>query len=149
VHYRWHPARGAEIEVHYRERRGGEEVYVCTVAQDAGVVIPAWMFDSSLCASMVLGTRRVAAPALRELRTLVDELVGARLVVSSGRVAPEASDEQGPTQNTCAAQCPSDDNLVHNGSAAGRTSASRGAGARKPPSPPGRASAKPRSGAGR
>jgi hypothetical protein len=36
VHYPWHPARGSEIAVLYRERRGGEEVFVCVIAEDAG-----------------------------------------------------------------------------------------------------------------
>lgn len=31
VHYRWPPAHGRTSDVHYRDKRGGEEVFVCTL----------------------------------------------------------------------------------------------------------------------
>jgi hypothetical protein len=32
-------AHGSQIHVHYREKREGEEVFVCTIANDAAVVV--------------------------------------------------------------------------------------------------------------
>jgi hypothetical protein len=58
----------------YRERRGDEEVFVCVIADDAGVVIPAWMFDSVVCSGMTIGERRASIVALREVRRIVDEI---------------------------------------------------------------------------
>ncbi|WP_437896176.1 hypothetical protein [Sorangium sp. So ce124] len=72
----------------YREKRGGEEAFVCVFADDAGVVIPAWIFDRAACSEMTLGVRRVSIAALREARRLVDEIQSPTPIASSGRVAP-------------------------------------------------------------
>lgn len=94
VHYPWHPARGVEIEVHYREKRGGEDVYVCTIADDTGVVVPAWMFDQGFCSQLILGTRRTSTAALRELRGILDEIRSTIPSAPSGRVPQEVSDDE-------------------------------------------------------
>jgi hypothetical protein len=110
VHYPWHPAQGQEIVIHYREKRAGEEVFVCTVADEASVVIPAWMFDRAACARMQLGDRRVSIAALQQLRELLRELqcashVAQSVTVSSEECADEETLMQGPPQ---AAVGPSD-----------------------------------------
>lgn len=92
VHYPWHPARGSEVEVRYREKRGGEEVFFCPNADDVAIAIPAWMFDRPICSRMKLGARRTSLAALRELRSMLDELRSPTPITSSGRVASEESD---------------------------------------------------------
>lgn len=93
VHYPWHPAHGSTIDVHYREKRGGEDVLVCTLPNAAAaVVVPAWMFDRALCSRLTLGPRRASVPALREVRAVIDEVRSAKPTGSSGIVRPEEID---------------------------------------------------------
>jgi hypothetical protein len=66
--YPWHSAFDTEIDVAYEERRRGERVYVCVLANDSGVVIPAWMFDPAACAGLKLGAPRVCVAALDRRR---------------------------------------------------------------------------------
>ena len=82
----------SDITVHYREKRGKHEVFVCTFAQDAGVVIPAWMFDAAYCATLTLGDRRSSILALKELRELLDEMRAEPPTATPGIVAAEGSD---------------------------------------------------------
>lgn len=84
-------------------------MFVCTIAEDAGVIIPAWMFDAALCSRMTLGTRRASIVALRELRSIVDEIRSAFPTGSSGTVASEESDDKIkiPRAKT-SASCPPD-----------------------------------------
>jgi len=93
VHYPWHAAYGREVDVHYREKRGGEEVFVCTLPNaGAAVVVPAWMFDRAFCSGLKLGVRRVSTAALRDALSMVDEIRSAKPTGSSGTVLSEDSD---------------------------------------------------------
>lgn len=48
---------------------------MCTLpSAKAAVVVPAWMFDRAFCSRLTLGARRAAVGALRELRSILDEL---------------------------------------------------------------------------
>ena len=93
VHYPWHPAHGSEIDVHYREKRGGEEVFVCTLPNAAAaVVVPGWMFERRSCSGMILGPRRSSIGALREVRSILDEIRSAKANGSHGTLPSEESD---------------------------------------------------------
>ncbi len=70
VHHPWHPACGTTIDIQYREKRGGEEVFVCSIPHDAAVVVPAWMFDRAVCSRLTLGPPRAAVVALRKVRSI-------------------------------------------------------------------------------
>jgi len=94
VRYPWHPAYGKQIEIHYREMRRGEDVFVCTVAADAGVVIPAWMFDAVQCVHMTAGAPRVSLEALKELQSILTELRVDPALETSDIVASEVFDAE-------------------------------------------------------
>jgi len=99
VQYPWHPAYRDTIVVHYREKRGDCDVFVCTIAGDSGVVIPMWMFDRAICLHMTLGDRRASMAALQELRGILSELQAVVTTSASGTVASEESDDQDDPQN--------------------------------------------------
>jgi hypothetical protein len=65
VHYRWHPQFGTEIRIAYREQRRGEDVVVFETPNCSRTVLPAWMLDASVCATMTIGPPRAALYALR------------------------------------------------------------------------------------
>jgi hypothetical protein len=58
------------VAVLYSEKRAGAHRFVCTLADDSGVVIPAWMFDAAVCSRMTFGVRSpsIAAPIGNPLR---------------------------------------------------------------------------------
>lgn len=60
----------------------------------AAVVVPAWMFDRAFCSRLTLATRRAAVGALRELRSILDEILSAKPRELSGTVPSEDPDEQ-------------------------------------------------------
>jgi hypothetical protein len=94
VLYRWHPAFDSEIDVLYEEQRRGETVYVCLLPNDSGVVIPTWMFNAALCASMAVGAPRASLRALIEARVILTE-VG----FDYSRTAPERREEERADDN--------------------------------------------------
>jgi CubicO group peptidase (beta-lactamase class C family) len=56
VHYPWYPAKGVEVTVHYREKRGGQQALVRSFPDAiAAVVIPAGMFDRAMFDPFELG----------------------------------------------------------------------------------------------
>lgn len=75
VLYPWHPLYGQEVVV--RQARPGSRVLRCRVEADEtrdNREIPAWMFDSVLCARMVTTSQpQVSWAALVDLRRLLDE----------------------------------------------------------------------------
>jgi hypothetical protein len=94
VHHRSHPAYGAAIDVLYREKRGSGEVFVCTIADEAAVVVPAWMFDRAFCSRMTLGDRRASVEGLCGVRSILDAIRAAKPGESSGTVPSEVSDRK-------------------------------------------------------
>ena len=99
MQYPWHPAYGNTIVVHYREKRGDRDVFVCTIAGDSGLVIPIWMFDRAICLQMTLGERRASMAALQELRGVLSELQAVVTSSASGTVASEEADDPDAPQN--------------------------------------------------
>ena len=98
----------------YREKRSGEEVFVCLVADGTAIVIPAWMFDQAFCSRLKLGPPRVSTDALRELKGVLDEFREQTGVASAGTLASEVPDDEAlrsetPTQSrtNAAATCSS------------------------------------------
>ena len=91
VHDRWHPAHGSTIGIHYREKRRGEEVFVCTL-QNAGaaVVVPPWMVDRAFCSRLAVGPRCASVVSLRDVQFIRAENRRAKL---SGASRTEASEE--------------------------------------------------------
>lgn len=74
VYYPWHPAFGRIVPVLYRERRRGEEVAICEMADGSREVLPSWMLDAELCAVMNVGSPKASMKALSEVAAFLGEL---------------------------------------------------------------------------
>ena len=69
VHYRWHPQFGTEVTIAYREHRRGEDVAVFEIPDRSRTVLPAWMLDAGVCATMTDGRPRASLDSLFELHS--------------------------------------------------------------------------------
>ena len=71
VYYPWHPYHGRRVRAHYSEQRAGGRVVHVEDKPGIVTVLPEWMLDASICASMQLGMPRVSVDCLRDLHRLL------------------------------------------------------------------------------
>lgn len=109
VRYQWHPDFGRDVVIRYRERRRGEQVFVCVGANDTSEVIPAWMFDAAVCANQKLDVPQVNLAALEDLRGLLSALASDPAVttkqVSTRETPHEKQQTNGYHQTGVAPDC--------------------------------------------
>jgi hypothetical protein len=82
VEYRWHPLFGEKVPLIRRTGRLGSDVVHVEVRRGLSRELPPWMFDSTVCKAMTLGSPQVEVASLNELRAVLDSLSA---VGSSGR----------------------------------------------------------------
>lgn len=86
-----------EINIAYREHRGGEDVAVVEGPDGSRTVLRAWMLDVGTCAAMTIGPARAAIFALVELRSALEALAFDR---SGSPVGEQKRSDESPTAST-------------------------------------------------
>ncbi len=93
VAYKWHPLFGQKISVHVGAGARKQGVLHCDVSgrsEVAGLAIPIWMFDPSICDGMRIRRKPfVEISALEALRQLLTDTIGC----SKLKGVPDGQDE--------------------------------------------------------
>src|SRR5580704_5692594 len=94
IHYRWHALYGRPVRRFYSTKRSGNAVVLVEGEPGATVIVPAWMLDRAMCASMALGAPHVSVGALIDLHKLLMEHGFRRNYRDDDSVVQEVSNEE-------------------------------------------------------
>lgn len=104
MHYRWHPLYGRAVRRFYSEQRAGGTVTQVEAGPGVAVVVPSWMLDAAVCASMSVGDPRSSMAALMDLHRLLAVLRDGQACHDSASTVQETHRED--STNTAASSEP-------------------------------------------